>query len=148
MTAQERRPSEKSCLACRKRLPKRGRPRCPACGLAFKGRGWDGVDAHWKARHGDLMPYAAFWQALCPDHRSAEPLACACCRKRIPSAWVRQCPECAQVFQGRGWSGVESHWKARHEDLMSYEDFWRSLCPAHRGSRDAASGFLPLGVRA
>jgi hypothetical protein len=61
---------------------------------------------------------------------------------------VRQCPECAQVFQGRGWSGVEAHWKAHHGDVMSYDDFWRSLCPAHRRSHALGSGFLPLGARA
>ena len=135
-------------MACRKRLPKRGRPRCPECGRSFKGRGWDGIDAHWKAQHLDLMEYQAFWRSLCREHRAAEPLACACCRKSIPTQWVRQCPECAQVFQGRGWSGVEAHWKANHGDVMSYADFWRSLCPAHRRSHALGSGFLPLGARA
>jgi hypothetical protein len=61
--------------------------------------------------------------------------------------WVRQCPECAQVFQGKGWAGVEAHWKSKHEDLMSYADFWRSLCPGHRGAGDPLSGYLPLGKR-
>lgn len=140
--------ADPACLACRKRLPKRGRPRCPACGQAFKGRGWDGIDAHWKAHHLELMEYAAFWRSLCGEHRAAEPLGCACCRKGIPTKWVRQCPECAQVFQGRGWSGVEAHWKANHTDVTSYADFWRSLCPAHRRSHELGSGFLPLGARA
>jgi hypothetical protein len=27
---------------------------------------------------------------------------------------------------------------------MSYEEFWLSLCPAHRGDRDRSSGYLPL----
>jgi hypothetical protein len=134
-----------ACLACRGRIPKRGRPRCPVCRYAFKGTGWDGVEAHWKARHLDVMPYRQFWDSLCAEHRAADPLACPCCRKGIPVMWVRQCPECALVFQGRGWAGIEAHWKANHEDILSYEAFWGSLCPAHRGSGDRASGFLPLG---
>jgi hypothetical protein len=48
------------------------------------------------------------------------------------------------VFQGPGWAGIESHWRAEHADVMAYEDFLASLCPAHRGSRDPGSGYLPL----
>jgi hypothetical protein len=32
---------------------------CPECGHRFKGRGFGGIDAHWRARHNDLMPYEA-----------------------------------------------------------------------------------------
>ena len=59
-----------------------------------------------------------------------------------------RCASAPSVFRGRGWSGVEAHWKAHHQDAMVYEDFWRSLCPAHRGSHAAGSGFLPFGGRA
>lgn len=31
------------------------------------------------------------------------------------------CPACGHVFRGKGWSGVDSHWRANHEDIMSFE---------------------------
>ena len=49
------------------------------------------------------------------------------------------------MFQGRGWAGIESHWRTLHTDVMSYEEFLGALCPAHRGSGDRASEYLPLG---
>jgi hypothetical protein len=51
------------------------------------------------------------------------------------------------VFTGRGWSGVESHWRALHTDVMPYDDFFASLCPAHRGGGDPGTDYLPLGER-
>jgi hypothetical protein len=51
------------------------------------------------------------------------------------------------VFAGRGWAGIESHWRASHPDVMPYEDFFSSLCPAHRGAGDSATDYLPLGER-
>jgi hypothetical protein len=30
---------------------------------------------------------------------------------------------------------------------MPYEDFFASLCPAHRGGGDPGTGYLPLGER-
>ncbi len=47
----------KPCLWCRleasspRRLEPGQRRECPECGHAFQGKGWDGIDAHWKARH-------------------------------------------------------------------------------------------------
>jgi hypothetical protein len=35
--------------------------RCPECGHAFRGNGWDGIDAHWRARHERTMPYEEAW---------------------------------------------------------------------------------------
>ena len=58
------------CLACAQGLPVAGRRVCPVCGRVFA-EGWLGIDAHWKARHGDVMPYAEFWASLCPSHRAA-----------------------------------------------------------------------------
>ena len=43
--------------------------------------------------------------------------------------------------------GIDAHWRSRHAELMSYEDFWQSLCPGHRGAGDGASGFLPFSRR-
>ena len=37
---------------------------CPECGHTFKGNGWDGIDAHWKAKHNSLMPYQDAWPLL------------------------------------------------------------------------------------
>jgi len=30
---------------------------CPECGHEFQGNGWDGIDAHWRAKHAHLMGY-------------------------------------------------------------------------------------------
>ncbi|SDR55805.1 hypothetical protein SAMN05519103_05201 [Rhizobiales bacterium GAS113] len=37
---------------------------CPECGHVFQGNGWDGIDAHWKAKHGDVMPYKEAWKLI------------------------------------------------------------------------------------
>ncbi|MCW6511402.1 hypothetical protein [Lichenifustis flavocetrariae] len=37
---------------------------CPECRHAFQGSGWDGIDAHWKAKHDKVMPYAEAWPML------------------------------------------------------------------------------------
>lgn len=57
---------------------------------------------------------------------------CLCCQAKIPFKRPRVCPECGHVFKGSGWDGIDSHWKAKHLDRMSYEEFWRSLCERHR----------------
>ncbi len=43
-----------------------GRPEsiCPECGHRFKGKGLDGIDAHWKAKHEAIMPYREAWPLL------------------------------------------------------------------------------------
>jgi predicted amidophosphoribosyltransferase len=58
-----------SCRCCQEDIPME-RPRiCPECGHVFKGNGWDGIDAHWRAKHERVMPYEAFWESLCQEHR-------------------------------------------------------------------------------
>ena len=37
---------------------------CPECGHEFKGNGWDGIDAHWKANHEKKMPYKTAWPLI------------------------------------------------------------------------------------
>ena len=37
---------------------------CPECGHVFQGSGWDGIDAHWKAKHAKVMPYNEAWPLL------------------------------------------------------------------------------------
>ncbi len=42
---------------------------CPECGHVFAGNGWDGIDAHWKSKHENVMPYKEFWNSLCSKHK-------------------------------------------------------------------------------
>ena len=58
---------------------------------------------------------------------------CRCCEIGTPTAGPRVCPECTHVFQGNGWDGIDAHWRAGHEVIMPYKDFWHSLCEKHRG---------------
>ena len=37
---------------------------CPECGHVFQGNGWDGIDAHWRSKHEDVMPYEKAWPYL------------------------------------------------------------------------------------
>lgn len=37
---------------------------CPECGHKFKGNGWDGIDAHWRAKHEHIMRYEEAWPLL------------------------------------------------------------------------------------
>jgi len=37
---------------------------CPECGHRFRGRGWDGIDAHWRANHEHVLPYEAAWPLI------------------------------------------------------------------------------------
>lgn len=34
------------------------------------------------------------------------------------------CPECGKVFMGKGWGGIDAHWKANHADIMHYDLAW------------------------
>jgi hypothetical protein len=43
----------------------------------------------------------------------------------IPSGvGLKSCPECHRVFRGKGWEGIDAHWKAKHEHLLPYEEAW------------------------
>ena len=37
---------------------------CPECGHVFRGSGWDGIDAHWKAKHDKVVPYEEAWPLI------------------------------------------------------------------------------------
>ncbi|HEV2492066.1 MAG TPA: hypothetical protein VG204_03235 [Terriglobia bacterium] len=37
---------------------------CPECERKFKGNGFDGIDAHWRARHEHIMPYKEAWPLI------------------------------------------------------------------------------------
>jgi len=62
-----------SCRCCQVNTPKTGPRVCPECMYVFQGQGWDGIDAHWRARHEIVMPYAAFWESMCGEHRGSLP---------------------------------------------------------------------------
>ena len=59
---------------------------------------------------------------------------CRCCDAGLTTDGPRVCPECGHVFQGNGWDGIDAHWRAHHEAIMSYETFWTTLCASHRGA--------------
>lgn len=37
---------------------------CPICRHQFQGSGWDGIDAHWRAKHESVMPYKDAWPLI------------------------------------------------------------------------------------
>jgi hypothetical protein len=39
----------------------------------------------------------------------------------------KTCPECAHEFQGNGWDGIDAHWRAKHAQIMRYEDAWKLI---------------------
>lgn len=65
---------------------------------------------------------AASKQALCP-----------CCEHNTPTHGPRICPICGHEFKGKAWEGIDAHWKAKHESIMPYSLFIKSLCRAHLG---------------
>jgi addiction module HigA family antidote len=44
--------------------PGHSRKVCPECGHKFQGNGWDGIDAHWRARHAPVMSYEEAWPLI------------------------------------------------------------------------------------
>ena len=61
--------------------------------------------------------------------------SCLCCKVSQKVETPSICPECGHVFQGNGWDGIDAHWRANHEQVMPYKEFWASLCPEHKGSK-------------
>ena len=45
------------------------------------------------------------------------------------------CPECGHTFQGKGWEGIDAHWRAKHEDIMPYKQAWPLIREGSRPSR-------------
>jgi hypothetical protein len=37
---------------------------CPECGHEFRGNGWDGIDAHWRAKHSHILAYEEAWPLI------------------------------------------------------------------------------------
>ena len=42
-------------------------------------------------------------------------------RSRPPASTCKICPLCGHVFRGRGWGGLDAHWRANHEATMPYK---------------------------
>ena len=40
---------------------------------------------------------------------------------------TRVCPECGHQFQGHGWTGIDAHWKSKHEHVMPYDIAWELI---------------------
>lgn len=56
--------------------PERGgsneQKQCPECGRVFRGKRWEGIDAHWKANHENIMPYASAWPIIKSGNKPSE----------------------------------------------------------------------------
>jgi hypothetical protein len=37
---------------------------CPECSHEFQGNGWDGIDAHWRSHHEQIMSYEEAWPLI------------------------------------------------------------------------------------
>jgi hypothetical protein len=57
---------------------------------------------------------------------------CLCCAKQMPVSGRKTCPLCGHSLMGNGWTGLDFHWKLRHEAQVPYRTFWTGLCQAHR----------------
>lgn len=56
------------------------------------------------------------------------------------------CPECRHQFNGNGFDGIDAHWRANHERIMSYSEAWPLIrsgtYPRRTGSIKDFSGSL------
>lgn len=73
-----------------------------------------------------------FQRAIQIGEHMKQNLECLCCKKGITISRPRQCPICGHIFQGNGWDGIDAHWRARHEEILPYEEFWKFLCAKHK----------------
>ena len=57
---------------------------------------------------------------------------CPCWGKNITKPKV--CPLCEHVFNGKGWEGIDAHYKAKHEKDtgVPYREWWGNMCDEHR----------------
>ena len=138
-----------ACLACEKGVPKRGRRRCPLCSRSFRS-GWEGIETHWRAKHAAALRLRALLVLAVPEHRARA-------RGRLPVVPQEHPaqPQVAAPVPGVR-AGVRGPRLVGHRVALarrctrtscSYEDFFASLCPAHRGGGDPATDYLPLGER-
>lgn len=59
---------------------------------------------------------------------------CYCCIREVPKTGTKVCPECGHNFKGKGWEGLDAHWKAKHQHIVPYHELWKNLCPEHKHS--------------
>ncbi len=50
---------------------------CPECGHIFSKHGWEGIEAHWRSHHEDILNYADAWKLISTDKYIEVMLACA-----------------------------------------------------------------------
>src|SRR5215213_3136589 len=67
------------------------------------------------------------------DEHSQRPPQCVSCEHNTSAQGPRICPLCGHQFRGNGWDGIDAHWRSQHQGIMTYEQFWHSLCGPHRG---------------
>ena len=81
------------------------------------------------------------------EHTAQQEQQCLGCRYNTPTHGPRICPLCGHVFQGKGWDGIDAHWRAKHENILRYEAFWASLCDAHRVNKWHVIGIDPAPTK-
>jgi hypothetical protein len=60
--------------------------------------------------------------------------------------WItKACPECAHVFRGGTWGGIDAHWNAHHSQIMPYEKAWPSS--RQDGNRPQSRNAAAVGHR-
>lgn len=63
--------------------------------------------------------------------RTKNKIVCTCKNEVCETVWDilhnKVCPECGYIFSGKGWDGIDTHWRAHHENIMSYENAWKLL---------------------
>jgi hypothetical protein len=52
------------------------------------------------------------------------------------------CPECGHQFKGNGFDGIDAHWRARHNGVMTYEEAWPLTKSGSYSRKAADSGLL------
>jgi hypothetical protein len=52
---------------------------------------------------------------------------------------TKACPECGHEFQGGTWGGIDSHWKARHSQIMPYLEAWPIIKAGRKPSAEEAA---------
>jgi hypothetical protein len=77
------------------KAPRTGTKSCPApgCSKEFQGNGWDGIDAHWEAKHEDICSYETLWAMVQVIESNAQPAK----QRRIVT---HECDQCGNTFSG------------------------------------------------
>ncbi len=78
-----------------------------------------------------------FWVCVCINvgsyykHMHKSRVYCADKEAVADATWKaltrKVCPECGHVFSKHGWDGIDAHWRAHHEEVISYENAWKLI---------------------